>query len=74
MPHYLVIKPSSFGDIVHGLQVAQWLPGQRSDTRFNWVVRKAFADLVEAYETVDQVLIFRRHGEISDFIFCCGKF
>jgi heptosyltransferase I len=56
----LVIKPSSLGDIVHGLQVVQSVARQWPDCRITWVVRDRFAGLVEAAPFVHEVIHYRR--------------
>lgn len=66
MPHptaprrLLVIKPSSLGDIVHGLQVVQSVARQFPECRITWVARDRFAPLVEAAPFVHEVIHFRR--------------
>lgn len=56
----LVIKPSSLGDIVHGLQVMQTVARQMPGCRITWVARDRFAPLVEAAPFVHETLHFRR--------------
>ncbi|MFT4176362.1 MAG: glycosyltransferase family 9 protein [Luteolibacter sp.] len=56
----LVIKPSSLGDIVHGLQILQTVKRQLPECRVTWVVRDRFAGLVEAAPFIDEVIHFRR--------------
>ena len=56
----LVIKPSSLGDIVHGLQILQSVTRQVPDCRVTWVARDRFAPLVEAAPFVGEVIHFRR--------------
>jgi heptosyltransferase I len=56
----LVIKPSSLGDIVHGLQVLQTVARQLPDCRITWVARDRFAPLVEAAPFIHEVIHFRR--------------
>ncbi len=56
----LIIKPSSLGDIVHGLQVLQTLAIQRPELRITWVVRDRFAGLVEAAPFVSEVILYKR--------------
>lgn len=56
----LVIKPSSLGDIVHGLQVMQTVARQLPDCRISWVARDRFAPLVEAAPFIHEVIHFRR--------------
>jgi ADP-heptose:LPS heptosyltransferase len=60
MKSLLVIKPSSLGDIVHGLQVMQSVARARPELRITWVVRERFADLVKAAPFVAETIIFRR--------------
>lgn len=67
MEKFLIIKPSSLGDIVHGLQVIKALKDQRPKAHISWVVAEAFASLVEACACVDRVLIFQRKGGIQAF-------
>ena len=56
----LVIKPSSLGDIVHGLrivhQVHEFLPGIRID----WVIRKGLEDILHASGFIEKVFLFER--------------
>jgi ADP-heptose:LPS heptosyltransferase len=56
----LIIKPSSLGDIVHGLQVVQTVALALPDCRITWVVRDRFAPLVEAAPFVHEVIHFHR--------------
>ncbi len=67
MEKFLIIKPSSLGDIVHGLQVVQALKDQRPTAHITWVVAEAFAPIVEACACVDRVLLFQRQGGIAAF-------
>jgi ADP-heptose:LPS heptosyltransferase len=72
MPDLLILKPSSLGDIVQGLQVAtslkaQW-PADRPPLRIGWVVRDIFAPLVRSCEAVDRTYVFRRFGGVFDFL------
>ena len=56
----LVIKPSSLGDIVHGLQVLQTVTRQLPECRVTWVARDRFAGLVRAAPFVHEVIEFER--------------
>lgn len=56
----LVIKPSSLGDIVHGLQVVQSAARQWPQCRITWVVRDRFAGLVEAAPFVHETIHYKR--------------
>ena len=68
MTELLIIKPSSLGDIVHGLQVAASLKAQREDLRISWIAREIFAPLVRICEAVDQVYVFERAGGTKGFL------
>lgn len=68
MKSLLVIKPSSLGDIVHGLQVVQTVARARPDLRITWVVRERFADLVKAAPFVAETIIFRRRDGWPAFL------
>ena len=68
MTQLLIIKPSSLGDIVHGLQVVTSLKEQRPDLRISWVVRDIFAPLVRACEAVDHTYVFRRDAGAKGFL------
>jgi ADP-heptose:LPS heptosyltransferase len=68
MKSLLVIKPSSLGDIVHGLQVMQIVARARPDLRISWVVRERFAGLVKAAPFVTETIIFRRRDGWPAFL------
>ncbi len=68
MTELLIIKPSSLGDIVHGLQVATSLKAQVKHLRISWVVREIFAPIVRACEAVDQVYVFERNAGAKGFM------
>jgi ADP-heptose:LPS heptosyltransferase len=68
MTELLIIKPSSLGDIVHGLQVATSLKAQVKHLRISWVVREIFAPIVRACEAVDRVYVFERNAGAKGFM------
>ncbi|HTX67415.1 MAG TPA: glycosyltransferase family 9 protein [Opitutaceae bacterium] len=68
MTELLIIKPSSLGDIVHGLQVAASLKAQRSELRIAWIVRDLFESLVRTCEVVDRVYVFHRAEGVRGFL------
>ncbi len=68
MIELLIIKPSSLGDIVQGLQVATSLKAQVDGLRISWVVREIFAPIVRACEAVDRVYVFERNAGAKGFI------
>ena len=68
MPSYLIIKPSSFGDIIHGLQVAAAIKDQQPEARIDWVARDIFAPLVQSWKGINEVFVYHRKGGWGDFL------
>ena len=67
MTQVLIIKPSSLGDIVHGLQVVTSIKEQQPEARISWIVREIFAPLVRCCEAVDRTYVFRRDNGVLGF-------
>lgn len=63
----LIVKPSSLGDIVHGLLVAATARAQLPELEINWVVSDRFAALVEASPDVNRAIHFDRRGGAGAF-------
>ena len=63
----LIIKPSSLGDIVHGLQLAQSIRRQMPGCRIFWVVREVFFPLVCSCQAVDECFLFYRDRGVGGF-------
>lgn len=59
-PAILIIKPSSLGDIVHGLLTARMIKQGHPGCVIHWVCRDIFAPVVQACPVVDRVLLFHR--------------
>jgi ADP-heptose:LPS heptosyltransferase len=68
MTEVLIIKPSSLGDIVHGLQVASSIKAQKPGVRISWIVREIFAPIVRSCEAVDHAYVFERAGGAKGFL------
>lgn len=68
MNRVLIIKPSSMGDIIHALLVAEALQAQLPEVEIDWVVRREFAPLVELASVVKRSYIFERKGGVVAFI------
>lgn len=64
----LIIKPSSLGDIIHGLQVAQQIHHAFPSSNIDWVVRDCFCPIIRMVPWIRNVHIFHRHGGILKFI------
>lgn len=68
----LVIKPSSFGDIVQMLQVVegayQSAKQQGLHLEIHWIVRDCFAGLLRCSPIIHQLFLFERHGGLKAFV------
>lgn len=63
----LVIKPSSLGDIIHGLQVVAIIKRHLPDVTIDWVVRDCWEDVIRASKLVNKIFLFYRHEGIRKF-------
>ena len=59
MKRYLIIKPSSLGDILHAMPAVSALSKACPDVSVDWVVKPAFADLPPYLPCVRRVIPFR---------------
>lgn len=62
----LIIKPSSLGDIIHGLPVLASLRKIWPTAHIAWLVGDSFAALLEGHPLIDEVIRFdrRRYGRL----------
>jgi len=56
----LLIKPSSLGDIVMALPALSALRRSFPQARISWLIRPAFAPLIEGHPHVDEIVLFDR--------------
>ena len=56
----LLIKPSSLGDIVMALPALSALRRSFPEARISWLIRPAFAPLIEGHPHLDEILLFER--------------
>jgi ADP-heptose:LPS heptosyltransferase len=68
MQRILIIKPSSMGDIIHGLLVAEAIKAQLPEVTIDWVVRREFAPLVKAATAIEHTYLFERSAGVRGFV------
>ncbi len=56
----LLIKPSSLGDIVLALPALSALRRSFPQARISWLIRPAFASLIEGHPHLDEIILFDR--------------
>lgn len=64
----LIVKPSSMGDIIHGLLIASAIKAQLPHVSIDWVVRVEFAGLVQAATVIDHSYLFNRSAGVGGFV------
>ncbi len=64
----LILKPSSLGDIIHGLMVVESLRQAIPTVEVTWVVREIFESFVSACYSVDKTICFERNKGLKAFI------
>ena len=55
MKRILLVKTSSLGDVIHNLPVVNDILQQYPDTKIDWVVEEAFADIPKLHPSVDTI-------------------
>lgn len=63
----LIIKPSSFGDVIHALPVLHGLRRRYPHARISWLVANSCAGLLEGQPELDEIIRFdrRRYGMLG---------
>ncbi|MDM8007551.1 MAG: lipopolysaccharide heptosyltransferase I [Phycisphaerae bacterium] len=63
----LIIKPSSFGDVIHAMPVLHGLRTRFPRARISWLVANSCAGLLEGHPDLDEVIRFdrKRYGRIG---------
>jgi heptosyltransferase I len=56
----LIVKPSSFGDILHAFPAVELIRQAMPEAHITWVVNDTFAGIVELFPAVDEIVVFRR--------------
>jgi len=64
----LVIKPSSLGDIVHGLRIVHQVHEVLPSVRIDWVVKKGLEDILYDSGFIEKVYLFERGGGFLKFL------
>lgn len=63
----LIIKPSSFGDVIHALPVLNGLRHRYPSARISWLVANSCAGLLEHHAALDEIIRFdrKRYGQLG---------
>jgi len=63
----LIIKPSSFGDVIHALPVLNGLRRRYPRAQISWLVAHSCAGLLEGQPALDEIVRFdrRRYGQVG---------
>jgi len=74
----LIIKPSSFGDVIHGLPVLHALSLRYPEAELHWVVAKGFAAILEDHPLIHRLWIidkdsWKKPGKLPGTCWELGK-
>jgi lipopolysaccharide heptosyltransferase I len=74
----LIIKPSSFGDVIHGLPVLHALSIRFPEAELHWVVAKGFAAILEGHPLIHRLWIidkdsWKNPGKLPNTCWELGK-
>ncbi|NOY54249.1 MAG: lipopolysaccharide heptosyltransferase I [Deltaproteobacteria bacterium] len=61
MKKFLILKPSSLGDVIHAFPVVSSISAHVPGAVIDWVVRPEYAELVQAHPAVRRVFLFERN-------------
>ncbi len=63
----LIVKPSSFGDIIQANPVINAVKKQWPDAVIDWLVFKQWKQVVELFANIDNIRVWDRHGGLKAF-------
>ena len=69
----LIIKPSSFGDIIQANPVATALKSVFANCSISWLVFDKFSAVVDLFENIDSKIIWNRNGGLKEFFLVVAK-
>jgi ADP-heptose:LPS heptosyltransferase len=64
----LIVKPSSLGDVVHGLRVIAFVKRKLPSMEIHWVIKKGLEGIIEASGVVEKYFFFYRGEGFSKFL------
>lgn len=69
----LIIKPSSFGDIIHANPTAVALKEAFPESELTWLTFEAWKDVVSLFPDVDKVIVWDRSRGLSEYTRVIGQ-
>jgi heptosyltransferase-1 len=64
----LVIKPSSLGDVIHGLRVMKQVHSFFPDAKIDWVIKEELLEILKASGFIHQIFDYQRQGGIYSYL------
>ena len=66
---FLIVKPSSLGDVIHAFPAVSLLARHEPEAEIDWMVVPAFASVVRYHPAVNGIVLFRRKelGQLPKF-------
>ena len=64
----LVIKPSSLGDVIHGLRVMKQVHSFFQDAKIDWVIKEELSGILKASGFIHQIFPYQRKGGMYSYL------
>ena len=68
----LIIKPSSLGDVLHGLRVVAQLKSLDQGIEVDWVIKRGLEGILQASAIIDEIFIFERGRGLYEYLRLLG--
>ena len=64
----LIIKPSSLGDVIHGLRVINQVYSSFPKATVDWVIKEELSGILDAYGRINEIFKYRRRSGLLSYI------
>lgn len=57
---FLIVKPSSLGDVLHSFPAVSLLAEKHPEARLDWLIHPSFSQILDYFPSIDRRIIFKR--------------
>lgn len=68
MKKILIVKPSSLGDVVHGMRIVRQIKIAFPESEIHWVIKNGLEPIMESVDWIDKYFIFERGRGIACYL------
>ena len=65
---FLIIKPSSLGDVIHGMRVVTQIKKSLGNVIIDWVIKDSLVEIIKATDLVRKTYLFKRGQGLKSYI------